>query len=143
MKFSITPHVNVSIIDNGKILLSRRKDTGWMDGLLCIPGGHIEKGETPRQAAQRELKEELDLDIKIDDLEFLCVAARNKQPVQYVGYQFALRGGNLKYINAEPDKCSELVWVDIDKLPTDVIHISRDIIEQGLVGGKKYLEASY
>lgn len=48
---------------NGKILLSRHKDrTTWE-----TQGGHIEEGETPLEAAKRELYEEsgaLDYDIK-------------------------------------------------------------------------------
>lgn len=44
-----------------KILLIKRRDIPvWV-----IPGGGIEKGETPRQAAIREAKEESGFDVKI------------------------------------------------------------------------------
>lgn len=42
--------------DHTKILL-----VGYDDGLYSLPGGHLEIGETPLQAAQRELAEELGL----------------------------------------------------------------------------------
>ncbi len=44
----------IAIVDNTKIILSRHKDrTSW-----DIPGGHIERGETAKEAAIRELYEE-------------------------------------------------------------------------------------
>lgn len=46
--------VGVLVIDNGRILTGLRLD----NGKLCGPGGHIEKGETPEQAAIRESQEE-------------------------------------------------------------------------------------
>ena len=49
--------VGVIVTQNGKILCGvRANDTGA--GLLCGPGGHIEEGETPEQAAIRESQEE-------------------------------------------------------------------------------------
>lgn len=49
------------IIENGKVLLVYHKKLDvWL-----YPGGHIEKNETPEQAAVREAKEETGLDIKI------------------------------------------------------------------------------
>lgn len=49
--------VGVIVAHNGKILCGiRANDTG--SGLLCGPGGHIEEGETPEQAAIRESQEE-------------------------------------------------------------------------------------
>ena len=42
------------VVKGGKALIGRRRDgTGW-----CGPGGHIEAGETPEQAARREAWEE-------------------------------------------------------------------------------------
>lgn len=49
--------VGVIVVKDGKILCGTRfNDTGY--GLLCGPGGHIEQGETPEQAAVREAQEE-------------------------------------------------------------------------------------
>lgn len=124
-------------------MLSRRANTGWMDGWLCAPGGHVEVGETPRQALVREIEEELGVTVKLEDLEFLCVAARNTSPTEYVAYEFVICDKNYEFTNAEPDKCSELAWVDLDDLPEDIIDDFRQIIEQSLVGGSTYLELNY
>ena len=36
----------------------------------------------------------------------------------------------------EPEKCSELVWCDIDKLPEDVIDFEKEAINNNLRGIK-------
>ena len=143
MSHLIAPSVNVFIIHGRKLLLGRRADTGWMDGHLCPPGGHVEKGESPIVAAIREVQEELGVTIQPSDLEFACVAARNTSPVEYVAYEFVMHSSAYTFQNAEPEKCSELVWVDINNLPHDVIDHFRQIIEQGILGKKPYLELGF
>ncbi|MCD7826337.1 MAG: DUF1073 domain-containing protein [Clostridiaceae bacterium] len=49
----------VLVIKDGEILVGERKDSG----LLCGPGGHIELGETPEDAAIRETREEFGINI--------------------------------------------------------------------------------
>ena len=49
--------VGVIVVKDGKILVGIRKE-GYNPGLICGPGGHIEDGETPEQAAIREAQEE-------------------------------------------------------------------------------------
>ena len=114
-----------------------------MDGWLPMRSrGHVEESEAPVKAALRELKEELGLDLKPDDMEFLCVAARNTSPNRYVSYEFIVRiPCNPK--NNEPDLCSELVWVDPKNLPNDVIPDFAKIITESIIGTKKYLELGY
>lgn len=47
------------VVKNGCILLLQRGMTDpWMPGRWCLPGGKMDPGETPRQAAIRELLEE-------------------------------------------------------------------------------------
>ena len=46
----------------GKLLMIRRADTvNRAAGMWGLPGGEVEKGETPEQCAIRELKEEVNL----------------------------------------------------------------------------------
>lgn len=49
----------------GKILLC---DSHKWPGLYTVPGGHVELGETCEDALVREIKEEVGLDIKVDEL---------------------------------------------------------------------------
>jgi 8-oxo-dGTP diphosphatase len=143
VKHLVAPSVNVFIINDSKVLLGRRTNTGWMDGYLCPPGGHVEKGETPVVAIVREIQEELGTIIKPEDLEFVCVAMRNTSPTEYVGYEFVIRDKNYKFKNAEPNKCSELIWADLDNLPEDVVDHFQQVIKKGIVGKSPYLEIGF
>ena len=55
-----------AVIEDGKgnVILIKRKYPPFL-GMYALPGGFIEKNETPRQALLREVKEETNLHVKI------------------------------------------------------------------------------
>ena len=53
---------------NGKILITKRKPEGHLGGLWEFPGGKVRQNETPEEACIREIKEEVDLEIKVESL---------------------------------------------------------------------------
>ena len=131
--------INIIVEREGKILLSRRANTGWNDGKLCIPGGHVETGETPREAAVREAREEIGLDILTDGLKFLCTEVRLSKERSYISCIYTLQTDQ-EPKNMELDKCSELIWVDPNIPNEDLIENFAQIIEKAYLGGEKYLE---
>ena len=54
---------SAAIFDGGrrKVLLTRRSD----NGLWCLPGGHMEPGESAAETCVREVKEETGLDVGV------------------------------------------------------------------------------
>ena len=55
----------VIIMRNNKALILQRGSTApWMPLAWNLPGGGIDEGETPEQAARREAKEETDIDLE-------------------------------------------------------------------------------
>jgi len=56
--------VGVAVVRDGRVLAAYRPgpDGGWE-----FPGGKVEPGETEEQAAVREIREELDLEIKVGE----------------------------------------------------------------------------
>jgi 8-oxo-dGTP diphosphatase len=52
--------------DKGEFLLALRDNKSWIPfpNHWDLIGGHVEEGETPEEALEREYKEELDLDLK-------------------------------------------------------------------------------
>lgn len=54
------------IIDNNKVFATQRGYGEFKDGWE-FPGGKIEKGETTKQALIREIQEELDTKIKVNE----------------------------------------------------------------------------
>lgn len=55
----------IGILSRGEeYLMIRRSDGVAKPGCWCFPGGHVERGETPRQAVGRELYEELGIHVR-------------------------------------------------------------------------------
>lgn len=72
----------VIVIKDGKILIGERKD----NGLICGPGGHIEYGETPEEAAIREAREEFGIYIA----ELIPITTLSDMPEEYCPSQVFL-----------------------------------------------------
>ena len=51
----------------GRFLIARRPPGSWMEGYWEFPGGKVEPGEDPRRALERELREELGLEVEAGD----------------------------------------------------------------------------
>jgi 8-oxo-dGTP diphosphatase len=51
--------------DDGRFLLSRRAPDSHLGGLWEFPGGAVEDGETPSDALQREMLEELGVEVEV------------------------------------------------------------------------------
>ena len=98
----------------------RRMNTGFFDGMLSLPGGHVEPGESVSMAAIREAGEELAIDIAPGQLGVVGVMHRLSDTNRI---DFFVRAshwrGELR--SAEPQKCSELAWASTEQLPPDVV----------------------
>lgn len=54
------------LIENGKVLITRRAPKEHFAGGWEFPGGKIEPNETPEACLARELKEELNIGVSVD-----------------------------------------------------------------------------
>lgn len=74
------------VIENGKALLIKHKKLGvWI-----TPGGHVEIGEFPSEAAVRETKEETGIDISLvgrQNIEFYFKDAHTETPPFVIVYE--------------------------------------------------------
>lgn len=59
--------VGAVIKHEGRILCAQRGPTGSLPGMWEFPGGKIEPGETPREALEREISEELRCLVTVGD----------------------------------------------------------------------------
>lgn len=62
-KIVAVPASNAAILKDGKILLTQRASHIREPGKWCIPGGHVEKGESWWEAMVREVQEEVGLTV--------------------------------------------------------------------------------
>lgn len=123
--------VDIMLVRDNKILLMKRKNTGTDDGMYELPGGHLEKNEDLYDAMIREAKEELLIDLKREDLKI--VHLMHHYTGERLNFIFSANAENLDPKIGEPNKCEELVWVNINELPketTDKVKIMLENISK-------------
>lgn len=132
----------VIINGNNQVLLAKRKNTGYMDGKWDFAGsGHVDENETSTQAVIREANEEIGISVSISDVEFVHLSHRlgkNGNRTYYDIY-FKVRKFMGVPVVAEPEKCSEIKWFDINCLPDDMIDV-RHMVLQDILSAKTYSE---
>lgn len=104
----------------GRVLLMRRAGSGYADGQLGVPAGHVDLGETITESIIRETGEELGITLAAQHLRFAgTMFRRSREP--RADYFFTARTWTGDPMICEPHKCTELVWAWPDELPSDVI----------------------
>ena len=127
MTFPVAVHL--FLLKDNQILLLKRYNTGYEDGNYSVIAGHIDGGEDVFNAMIREAKEEAGIDIESDNLEIVQVMHRKKIDEERIDYFFTCENWNGTIEVMEPDKCEELIWVEINNLPKNTIDYIRAAID--------------
>ena len=126
------------VIKDNKILLARHTYGGGT-GMLIVPGGYVNFGETPQDALVREFMEETNIKVK---------------PINVIGIRFNMHDWyvafSAEYISGEAcsdnDENSEVVWLDVDEalIRDDVSQLTKELIKSAISNacGLKYKEYS-
>ncbi|MGQ4733433.1 NUDIX hydrolase [Streptomyces sp. Ju416(a)] len=110
---SVQPPVSTAIIvDGGKVLMIRRQ---VREGKLlwAFPGGGIEAGETPEQAAVRETTEEVGLEVKAVRALGDRVHPQTGVPMTYVACE--LISGDA--IVGDAEEIAAVAWIGHGEIP--------------------------
>lgn len=114
--------VQLILEKENKILLLKRKNTGYEDGKYALPGGHVEANEEIRNALIREAKEEIGINLDIQDIQFFKVINRKVGPQQeYVDFIFKTNHWTGEITNEEKNKCEEIIWVNKEDIPDNTL----------------------
>lgn len=107
--------VNIAIIQDGKVLLTKRRDFE----VWCLPGGEVDDGESLAQAATREAREEVGLEVQLERL-----VGIHSRP------QFLSRGSHVVVFSAkiacgvvkiQPQEVVEARFFAADELPQEML----------------------
>ena len=107
------------IIKNEKweILFMRRANTWFRDWMFQIPAGHLEWEETMKEWFIREMKEELWIEILENDCEIIEISHRISLDNRvYFDIYIKVNKYSWEIKNTEPEKCSELKFINIEKI---------------------------
>lgn len=113
--------VGAAIINEKGELLCAQRGYGSLIGKWEFPGGKVEKGETDQQALAREIKEELSIDVEVEEL-------IDENYNEYSDKNIYLKVYRCKYVSGEindtehqalawkrPDAVESLDWAEADK----------------------------
>jgi 8-oxo-dGTP pyrophosphatase MutT (NUDIX family) len=112
----------IVLIQDGKVALIERHRAGL--DYFVFPGGGVDEGELPEQAAVREAMEELGIDVTIKQkVAEIKLGQKNRQVyflVEQTGGEFGTGAGE-EFTDADPESPEEgiyiPVWMPIDELP--------------------------
>ncbi|MBA3389984.1 MAG: NUDIX domain-containing protein [Rubrobacter sp.] len=109
-----SPAVGAAIVEGDRVLVTVRgiePEKGRMD----LPGGFVEVGEPPRDALAREAREELGVEVEVEERPMLLAVHTYGADGEYV---LAI-GFRARIISGEPspaDDVAEIRWVSEDEI---------------------------
>lgn len=99
------------ILEKKRVLVAQRR-RGDSRGLLWeFPGGKVKEGEDPKKALQRELKEELDIEVEVGKILEVVYHTYPEYPILLLAYRCRIKSGNPK-----PIGCQAFQWVRFEEL---------------------------
>ena len=115
------------VIEQGKILVTQRKE-GSHQGLLWeFPGGKVEEGEEPRRALQREFREELGIEVEVGKIFEAVYHTYPEYPILLLVHHCRIEHGTPKVLG-----CHDLRWVDPSNIEALAMPPADDVIRKHL-----------
>jgi len=127
-RFRVVPAAYVFLLHTGgtgsdEVLLQLRQNTGYMDGhWAAAAAGHVERGETAYDAARREAREEIG--VELGELTFATSMQRTQHgdPIdERIDFFFTCRSWTGEPRIVEQHKSAGLDWFALDALPDPVV----------------------
>ncbi len=117
------------VIHKNKVLLARHT-YGNGNGMLIIPGGYVEFGETPEAALKREVFEETNVTVEPREI----IGVRFNMHDWYIVFRADYISGEAK---SDHEENSEVVWMDIAQVleREDVPQLTKILLQSASQGG--------
>jgi len=119
--------VNVAVIYEGQILLTKREDFE----VWCLPSGGVEAGESVAQAAVRETKEETGIDVELIHMVGIYSRLGGLPDIHAVLYTARPTGGEIRL---QPGETIEVRYFPFDALPDEMLFAHKRRICDAIAG---------
>jgi len=129
-RFTYIGSAYLFLIKENKVLLQRRFNTGFEDGNYGVPAGHLDGGETVREGCAREIKEEICITIKPEDLKVVHVMHRQAEKDERIDFFIVTDKYTGEVQNLEPHKCDDLQWFKLNALPNNMVEYVRVALDK-------------
>lgn len=124
-----TTRTRIIILSGNKTVLVKN----WLgDGRWALSGGGIARGETAENCVIREVKEEIGLDINLQDLQYLGQKTYPKtdQNLYFKINYFFIDFNNKPNLKIKrPWEITEADWFDINNLPKQINQVTNEAIK--------------
>jgi 8-oxo-dGTP diphosphatase len=146
-RFRVVPAAYVFLLRPGsgspggdEVLLQLRQNTGYMDEhWAAAAAGHLEPGETAYDAARREAREEIG--VELGDLRFVTSMQRTQHADlidERIDFFFTCRSWTGEPRIVEPVKCAAMDWFALDALPDPVVPHELFVLQRLGTGVESY-----
>ena len=95
------------IVERGKILLAQRRENDHLAGCWEFPGGKVAGDEAPDKALVRELREELDIEIRVTASESFIYWEYPEKRILLLFFRGSIQSGIPR-----PVECQAVEWFD-------------------------------
>ena len=119
------------ILRNGdEIMLCQRRPEAHNGLKWEFPGGKLEPGESPEQALERELKEELSIEVEVGHIADAVYYRYPDRDVLLMFYMCRIVAGEPRTVD-----CNAIAWARIEDVPgydfagADAVFVRRNLME--------------
>lgn len=133
-RFQCPVSVHLILINDGQLLLLRRQNTGFADGLWGLPAGGLDGDESVSSALMREAYEEAGIILQREWLRVSSILHRKDEDWESIEFFFMTSHYEGPIENREPDKCASLQFFPLNHLPENMIPYVKEGIENSLHG---------
>src|SRR5690606_35309723 len=124
------------LIHENKILIIREPFAGTM--IDKFPGGGLEYGEGLKDCLQRELMEELNLEIEIEKhfyTQDFFLASRFDDSEQIIMVYYKIKAKDISELKVIDPEIQELIWMDLKELSPENVTLPTDkLVVEMLLG---------
>jgi 8-oxo-dGTP diphosphatase len=118
-------------VNDGMLLIAKRKSTARLPNLWEFPGGKIEPNETPEACLKRELKEEFDVDVTVGEYLGSNIHTYDFGTIELMAFKAFWEQGDFKLVDH-----GEIRWVFTHELDQFEFAPADTAFVEQLIAGK-------